>query len=360
MPLDFVLPESPVYSSPTDIRRVHENPGFGQAFTDHMALATWTSDQGWHGAAVHPYGPLPIDPAASALHYAQEVFEGLKAYRHVDGSVWSFRPEANALRFAQSARRLALPELSGPDFMASITALVEVDQAWVPSGAEKSLYLRPFMFANEPYLGIRPAHTVTYCLIASPVGSYFPSGVRPVDIWVTSEYSRAAPGGTGAAKCGGNYAASLLAQQEAADHDCSQVLFIDAVERKWVEELGGMNVYLVTAAGELITPELTGTILEGVTRSSILQLADKMNLNPVERRISLAEVFDGIASGAFTEMFACGTAAVVTPIRSLRSADVDVVFENSPGEVTMMLREHLLDVQYGRREDEYGWLSRLV
>lgn len=339
---------------------MHVNPGFGQAFTDHMALATWTSDDGWHGAAVRPYGPLSIDPAASALHYAQEVFEGLKAYRHVDGSVWSFRPEANALRFAQSARRLALPELSGPDFMASITALVEVDQAWVPSGAEQSLYLRPFMFANEPYLGIRPAHTVTYCLIASPVGSYFSSGVRPVDIWVTAEYIRAAPGGTGSAKCGGNYAASLLAQQEAADHGCSQVLFIDAVERKWVEELGGMNVYLVTAAGELVTPELTGTILEGVTRSSILQLAEQMNLTPVERRISLTEVFDGIADGAFTEMFACGTAAVVTPIRCLRSAEGDVAFENPPGEVTMMLREYLVDVQYGRREDEYGWLSQLV
>ena len=210
------------------------------------------------------------------LHYAQEVFEGLKAYRHPDGSVWLFRPDQNAARMVRSAARLALPELPAADFLASLDALIAADAAWVPSAAEQSLYLRPFMFASEAFLGVRAAQRVTYCCIASPAGPYFASGVRPVSIWISTRYTRAAPGGTGAAKCGGNYAASLVAQQEAASHGCDQVMFADAAEHAWLEELGGMNVYVVTADNELLTPELTGSILEGVTRESILTLAARV------------------------------------------------------------------------------------
>ena len=221
-------------ATPTTPQRRAEilaNPGFGKFFTDHMFRATWTPADGWHGAAVVPYGPVQLDPAAAVLHYAQEIFEGLKAYRHQDGSVWAFRPEANAQRLARSARRLALPELPAEDFLASIEALVRTDLDWVPGGAEQSLYLRPFMFASEAFLGVRPAHEITYLVIASPVGSYFSGGIKPVSIWLSSTYTRAAVGGTGAAKCGGNYAASLAAQLEAVDHGCDQVCFLDAVER---------------------------------------------------------------------------------------------------------------------------------
>src|SRR6476659_4604473 len=276
-------------TSPERIAEVLENPGFGKTFTDHMVVATWTADGGWGDAQVRPYGPFQLDPAAAVLHYAQEIFEGMKAYRHADGSIWTFRPQANAARFARSARRLALPVLPEVDFLASLRALVEVDQAWVPSGeaGEASLYLRPFMFASEAFLGVRPAAQVTYCVIASPAGPYFAGGVKPVSIWLSSEYTRSAPGGTGAAKCGGNYAASLAPQVEAIAHGCDQVAFLDAVERRWVEELGGMNLYFVRRDGSIVTPELTGTILEGVTRASILELAKDLGHSVQERRISI-------------------------------------------------------------------------
>ena len=288
-------------------------PGFGKYFTDHMVSATWTAGVGWHDGGLVPYGPISLDPASAVLHYAQEIFEGLKAYRHADGSVWSFRPEANAARLAQSARRLALPELPVADFLASIELLVRTDADWVPSGGETSLYLRPFMYASEAFLGVRPATEVRYLVIASPVGAYFPGGVKPVSIWLSSQYSRAGVGGTGAAKCGGNYAASLIAQLEAAEHGCQQVCFLDSAEQRWVEELGGMNIYFVTG-GTLVTPELSGTILEGITRSSILELAKELGLEVEERKVSIDEWRDGVASGAITEVFACGTAAVITPV----------------------------------------------
>jgi branched-chain amino acid aminotransferase len=334
-------------------------PGFGKHFTDHMARATWTVDAGWHDARIESYGPLQLDPSAAVLHYAQEIFEGLKAYRHVDGSVWTFRPEANAARFARSARRLALPELPEEAFLASIEALVAADVAWVPSGGETSLYLRPFMFASESFLGVRPAARVDYLVIASPAGAYFPGGVKPVSIWLSRDYTRAAFGGTGSAKCGGNYAASLAAQQEASAHGCDQVCFLDATDRRWVEELGGMNLYFVHADGTLVTPELTGTILEGVTRDSILALAAERGLKVVERRVSIEEWKDGADSGEITEVFACGTAAVVTPVGRLLDGDTEVS-TGGAGEVTMGIRSALLDVQYGRAEDTHGWMRRLA
>jgi branched-chain amino acid aminotransferase len=350
-----------VTTTPTTPQRRAEilaDPGFGKFFTDHMVRATWTPADGWHDAAVVPYGPIQLDPAAAVLHYAQEIFEGLKAYRHADGSVWAFRPEANAQRLARSARRLALPELPAEDFLASIEALVRTDLDWVPGGAEQSLYLRPFMFAAEAFLGVRPAHEITYLVIASPVGSYFSGGIKPVSIWLSSTYTRAALGGTGAAKCGGNYASSLAAQLEAADHGCDQVCFLDAVERKWVEELGGMNLYFVHRGGRLVTPELTGTILEGVTRSSILVLAKEQGLEVEERRVDIDEWRHGVDSGEITEVFACGTAAVITPVGRLVWDGGEVTAPE--GEVTMRLRKALVDIQYGRAADAHGWLRRLA
>ncbi len=359
--LDFEARPHPGRRTRSERESILTDPGFGLNFTDHMAVATWTAADGWHDSAVVPYGPFALDPATAVLHYAQEIFEGLKAYRHRDGSVWLFRPEKNAERFARSAARLALPVLAEADFLGSIEALVAADVGWVPEGGEKSLYLRPFMFASEAFLGVRPAQRVTYCCIASPVGAYFASGMHPVRIWVTTAYTRAAPGGTGAAKCGGNYAASLIAQQEAADHDCDQVMFTDAADREWLEELGGMNLYLVTADNQLITPELSGSILEGVTRDSILTLAAEFGLTPVERRVSLAETLEGIASGQVTEMFACGTAAVITPIGLLKTHDQTYpVKAAETGETTAALRKTLLDIQHGRAEDRHGWLTRIA
>ena len=351
-------------STPTAAARRDEilaNPGFGKFFTDHLVSVTWTPQLGWHDAELTPYGPITLDPAAAVLHYAQEIFEGLKAYRHEDGSVWAFRPEANAARLARSARRLALPELPVEDFLASIELLVRTDVDWVPSGGETSLYLRPFMFASETFLGVRPAHQVRYLVIASPVGSYFAGGMKPVSIWLSSQYSRAAPGGTGAAKCGGNYASSLAAQLEAGEHGCDQVCFLDAVERRWVEELGGMNLYFVHADGRLVTPELTGSILEGVTRSSIIALAAQIGMEVVERKVGIDEWRDGIGSGAITEVFACGTAAVITPVgRLVWEGGAVGDAEGATGPVTSRLRQALVDLQYGRAPDPHGWMRRLA
>ena len=358
--VDFVLDAEVVRRSEDDRRMILSAPGFGKHFTDHMVTATWTPDAGWHDARVRAFGPITLSPASAVLHYAQEIFEGMKAYRHADGSVWGFRPEANAARFARSARRLALPPLPEEAFLASIEALVRADLDWVPTGGEASLYLRPFMFASESFLGVRPAQEVTYCVIASPAGAYFAGGVAPVSIWLTTEYSRAAAGGTGAAKCGGNYAASLVAQQEAIAHGCDQVCFVDAAEHRWVEELGGMNLYFVHSDGTLVTPELTGTILEGVTRSSILAIAEQLGLGVSERRVSVDEWRDGVASGEITEVFACGTAAVVTPLGRLAWDGGEVVMGTEAGETTMRVRQALLDIQYGRADDTHGWLRQLA
>jgi branched-chain amino acid aminotransferase len=336
------------------------NPGFGQYFTDHMVTATWTPDAGWHDAGVRPYAPFAMDPASAVLHYAQAIFEGLKAYRHDDGSIYTFRPEANGARFQRSAARLALPELPVESFVEATDLLVRTDADWVPGGGEASLYLRPFMFASEVFLGVRPAKQVTFCVIASPAGAYFASGVKPVDIWLSAEYTRAAPGGTGAAKCAGNYAASLIAQQEAIAHGCEQVCFLDAVERKWVEELGGMNLYFVHADGSIVTPELTGSILEGVTRDSIIELATDLGHKVDERRVSVDEWRDGVTSGDITEVFACGTAAVVTPVGRLAWDGGEVVHGAETGPVTSSIRNALLDLQHGRADDAHGWLHRVL
>ena len=361
MSLHFELRSNPKPRSESERSAILANPGFGMHFTDHMAVATWTAADGWHDSAIVPYGPFSLDPATAVLHYAQQVFEGLKAYRHEDGTIWTFRSDQNAERMIRSAQRLALPMMPVDDFLCSIDELVAADVAWVPTVPEQSLYLRPFMFATEAFLGVRSSKRVTYCCIASPAGSYFASGVKPVSIWISTIYSRSAPGGTGAAKCGGNYAASLIAQQEAAGQGCDQVMFADAAEHRWLEELGGMNVYLITTENELVTPELTGSILEGVTRDSILTLATEFGLTPVERRIGIDELLDGVRSGTVTELFACGTAAVVTPIGALKNnAGSYQVGSGESGETTLALRQKLLDIQYGRTEDTHGWLRRIL
>src|SRR5512142_106581 len=271
-------------------RSVLSDPGFGRYFTDHMASAVWRPETGWTDHRVRPLEPFSLHPSAAVLHYAQEVFEGLKAYRHDDGSIWLFRPELNARRFRRSARRLALPELDEETFLRSIETLVGVDRAWVPPcEGERSLYLRPFMFAAEAFLGVRPSVEVTYAVIASPSGPYFPDGVNGVTLWISTTYTRAARGGTGAAKCGGNYAGSLAAQLEARDHGCDQVLYLDGAGEGTIEESGTMNLCLVTADHRLLTPGL-GTILEGVTRDSVLALAREHGLTPVERSIRLDEL----------------------------------------------------------------------
>ena len=341
------------------------NPGFGTTFTDHMVTATWTRDEGWHDGKVTAYGPITLMPSAAVLHYAQEIFEGMKAYRHEDGSIWTFRPEANAQRMLRSSTRMALPQLPEDDFLASLRALVEVDQAWVPAydGGEKSLYLRPFMYASEAFLGVRPAAEVTYSVIASLAGAYFSGGIKPVTLWLSEHYARAGEGGTGAAKCGGNYASSLAGQLEGIEHGCDQAVFLDSSTHTYVEELGGMNLFFVTRDNRLVTPELTGSILEGVTRSSVLELGKELGLTVEERRVPIQEWKDGAASGEIAEIFACGTAAVITPVGEMRweggSCDHRRDGEDI-GEVTSTIRTRLLDIQYGRTEDTHGWMTRLV
>ncbi|UYO98408.1 branched-chain amino acid aminotransferase [Microbacterium sp. M28] len=353
-PLEFSVTRNLAAKSAAQRDELLQEPGFGTVFTDHMVDICWSAKGGWHRPRVQPYGPIPLDPAAAVLHYGQEIFEGIKAYRHADGSIWTFRPEKNAERLRRSARRMALPELPTEYFLQSLRELIAVDGAWAPSGADQSLYLRPFEFAKEAFLGVRPAQKVAYYLIASPAGSYFKGGVKPVRIWLSETYARAGKGGTGAAKTGGNYASSLLPQAEAYEKGCDQVVFLDQDGN--VEELGGMNVVFVYRDGTVVTPQ-SDSILEGITRDSILQLAEDRGHKVERRAVSLQEWRDGVASGDIVEVFACGTAAVVTPIGSLVTADFEDV--QPQGELALSLREELTDIQYGRREDKHGWLVRL-
>ncbi len=341
--------------------QVLADPAFGRVFSDHMVSVQWREERGWHDGRLVPYAPLQLDPACVVLHYGQEVFEGLKAYRQADGGVALFRPERNAARLARSCRRLALPLLPEEDFVAACELLVRTDAAWVPDGEGTSLYLRPFMYADEVGLGVRPSQSARFLVIASPAGNYFSGPLRPVSLWLSQEYTRAAPGGTGAAKTGGNYAASLVAQQEAIEHGCDQVVFLDAVEHRWVEELGGMNLFFVYDDGTIATPELTGTILEGVTRDSVLTLAREAGHIVEERRVDVDEWRKGAVDGRVVEVFACGTAAVITPVGALRWPGGEAVAgDGRPGPVTTALRSRLLDLQYGRVADTHGWVRRVV
>ena len=356
---DFAVTVNEAARSAAERADILANPGFGKHFTDHMVDIRWSVQGGWHRPRVQPYGPITLDPAAAVLHYGQEIFEGLKAYRHADGSIWSFRPEANAARMQRSATRLALPPLPTEYFIESLKQLIAVDGNWVPDAVETSLYLRPFMFAKEAFLGVRPAEKVGFYVIASPAGAYFSGGVAPVSIWLSTDYARAGKGGTGAAKTGGNYASSLIAQAEAYDHGCAQVMFLDSAEGKYLEELGGMNIVLVYKDGSLVTPD-SDSILQGITRDSILQLAVDRGHKVERRRVTIDEWREGYASGDITEVFACGTAAVVTPIAELKAADFSIGSADAvAGELTMSLRQELTDIQYGRGEDRHGWMMRM-
>lgn len=353
-PLEFSVTKNLAARSTAQREDALADPGFGTTFTDHMVDICWSARGGWHRPRVQPYGPISLDPAAAVLHYGQEIFEGIKAYRHADGSIHTFRPDQNAARLQRSARRMALPELPAEYFIQSLRELIAVDGSWVPSGQDQSLYLRPFMFAKEAFLGVRPAQKVAYYLIASPAGSYFKGGVKPVRIWLSETHTRAGKGGTGAAKTGGNYASSLLPQAEAYDKGCDQVVFLDHDGN--VEELGGMNVVFVFKDGRIVTPE-SDSILEGITRNSLLQLAEDRGHTVERRPVSLQEWRDGVASGDIIEVFACGTAAVVTPIGALVTAGYEDV--QPLGDLALSLREELTDIQYGRATDKHNWLYRL-
>ncbi len=363
---DFEIELRPTETPLPDEQRVRQmaDPGFGRYFTDNMVTISWSAERGWHDAQLHPYRPLELDPAVMTLHYGQAIFAGRKAYRRVDDSLALFRPWENASRFQRSAARMAMPPLPETAFMGSIEALVKQDQAWVPQNREQALYLRPFMIATDVGLGVRPSSTYLYMLIASPAGAYFPRGLAPVSVWLSEEYTRAAPGGTGEAKCAGNYAASLVAQAQAAEQDCDQVVWLDAVEHRWAEEMGGMNLYFVYGSGpnaKLVTPSLTGTLLPGVTRDSLLTLAKDLGYSVEQGRISTDEWQAGNANGTITEVFACGTAAVITPVAQVKRLGAEwMIGDGEIGPVSRRLRDALLDIQHGEAPDSHGWVHQIT
>ena len=363
--LSFTIHQNPHPATDEEIAKVLEKPGFGNFFTDHMVTIDWSEDKGWHDAQVRPYEPISLEPACTVFHYGQAIFEGLKAYRHADGHVYTFRPEQNARRFQRSAQRLAMPELPEDVFIESLRQIVEIDKRWVPAaGGEESLYLRPFMISTQNSLGVHPANAYRYVLIASPAGAYFSGGVKPVSVWLCEDYVRAAPGGTGAAKFAGNYAGSLLAQSQAEEKGCDQVVWLDATERTYIEEMGGMNLMFVYSDGDktsVVTPALSGSLLPGVTRDSLLQVARDLGYDTDERRISKDDWENDVKSGAMVESFACGTAAVITPVGEVKSAHGSFTVNNGEaGKVTMQLREHLTGIQHGDIDDTHGWMDQLA
>lgn len=362
-PADDVAALYPVTVNPTPADdSVHaqalEELKFGTTFGDYMGYAKWTEDEGWHDRAVVPYGPIPLEPSAAVLHYGQEIFEGMKAYRWQDGSVWTFRPGFNAARFNHSAWRMGMPQIDVKDFLGAIVQTVRADERWVPSSEDSSLYLRPFMIASEPFLGVRSAAEYLYLMISTPVGPYFKGGLKPVKIWVETEYHRAAPGGTGTAKTGGNYANSLLPQSLAAKKGYAQVCYLDAATNSHLEELGGMNIFVVHADGSVQTPALDGTILEGGTRGAIIQLLADRNVTVEEMPIALADLIADIRSGEVVELFACGTAAVITPIGEIAGEGFTV--EVPGGDLTLSIREELSGIQRGILPDRHHWMYQLI
>ena len=360
--MDFKVTKSQSPKPDAEREAIIANPTFGTHFSDHQIVIVWAKSKGWHSPEVLPYGPILMDPSSAVLHYGQEAFEGIKAYRHQDGSIWTFRPDKNALRLQRSAKRMALPELPAELFVESLKQLIAVDGAWVPQPTgEKTLYMRPFEIAAENFLGVRAAERVEFRVIASPVGPYFTGGLKPVSIWIALDSARAGKHGTGEAKTGGNYAASLLAQQEGHDQGCSQVMYLDAETSTYVEELGGMNLFFVYKDGSVVTPPLDGTILHGITRDSIVTLLKDSGHEVQERKITLDEVREALLSGEITEVFACGTAAVVTPVGLFKSREEEILIgNNEPGALTAAMRDELTGIQYGTVEDRYNWMHKLA
>jgi len=360
--MDFKVTKNPNPTPKAERDAILANPVFGAKLTDHQVVVVWEKDKGWHSAEVIPYGPIMMDPSAAVLHYGQEIFEGIKAYRHQDGSIWTFRPEANAKRLQRSARRMALPELPTDVFVESLRQLIAVDGDWVPAPeGEKTLYFRPFEIAAENFLGVRAAQRAEYRVIASPVGPYFTGGLKPVAIWIALDSARAGKHGTGEAKTGGNYAASLQAQSKGYENGCSQVMFLDAESATYIEELGGMNLFFVYKDGHVATPALDGTILHGITRDSVITLLRDRGIEVQERKVTLDEVRAGIKANDIAEVFACGTAAVITPVGTFKSEQEEIVVGgNEPGELTAQMRAELTGIQYGTVPDRHNWMHKLA
>ena len=333
-----------------------DNLGFGNYFTDHMFMMDYTEGTGWHDARIVPYAPIPMDPATMVLHYAQETFEGLKAYRDPNGNITLFRPEMNARRMINSNRRICMAELPEEMFVEAVEAIVKYEQDWIPTAKDTSLYIRPFMFASEASVGVHPAKSYTFVIILSPVGSYYPEGVNPVKIWVEDEYVRAVKGGTGFTKCGGNYAASIAAQVKAESHGYTQVLWLDGVHRKYVEEVGTMNVMFLID-DTVVTAPLEGSVLPGVTRDSIIHILKDWGYEVEERELSIDELMAAGRNGKLTEAFGTGTAAVISPVGQLYYKGEEVIINDfKTGDLTQKLYDTLTGIQWGRLEDKYGWV----
>ena len=329
--------------------------GFGHIFTDHMLMINYTDGKGWHDARIVPYGNLSLDPACQVLHYGQEIFEGLKCYRTPQGGFNLFRPRANFERFARSAERMGMAPLPVEDGLETLLALLDVDKEWTPHQEGTSLYIRPFIIATEPFLGVDVSETFLFMIILSPSGAYYESGLEPVGIWIEDEYVRAVRGGMGFAKTGGNYAASLAGQVKAHDDGYSQVLWLDGVERKYIEEVGAMNIFF-KIDGKIVTPMLNGSILPGITRDSVLQICRDWGLPTEERRISVDELLEAQANGKLEEVFGTGTAAVISPVGKLRyKDDVMVIGDGKIGEISQKLYDTVTGIQLGKIEDKFGW-----
>ena len=333
--------------------------GFGKIFTDHMFIMDYSEDKGWYDPRIVPYAPIEMDPASMVLHYGQAIFEGLKAYRAKEGSIQLFRPIKNMERINLSNDRLCIPEIDTEFAVQAVKALVNVDQDWIPSQPETSLYIRPFIFASDPYLGVKPSSTYKFMVILSPSGPYYPGGLDPVKIYVENNYVRAVKGGTGFAKTPGNYECSLKAQAEAQKKGYIQVLWLDGVERKYIEEVGAMNVFF-KINGEVLTPSLEGSILPGVTRDSVIQMLKSWGVKISERRITVEELFDAQANGTFEEAFGTGTAAVISPIGELNWNENNISINGGKiGELSQKLYDSITQIQYGKAEDTFGWIVKL-
>ncbi len=356
--LKFIPHASP--TPPTNRAAKLVDPGFGKTFTDYMVMIRYKEGLGWHDGQLMARRPLTLDPATAVFHYAQEIFEGLKAYQMTDGTMALFRPDANARRFNCSARRMAMPELPEADFIEACKALVSIDRDWFPPLEGGSIYLRPFMIASESFLGVRPSSEYIFMVIAAASGNYFRSGAPAVSLWVSQDYSRAGPGGTGAAKCGGNYAASLVPLAKAMMDGHDQVVFLDAKEKRWIEELGGMNVCFVFADGTIQTPPLSDTILHGVTRDCLLTLAREEGLSVREEPYAIDQWRADAESGKLVEAFACGTAAVITPIGRVSAPEFSFsIGAGGPGQITQKLKNQLVAIQRGQAADTHGWVNRI-
>ena len=333
--------------------------GFGKVFTDHMFIMDYSSDKGWHDARIVPFGRISLHPSSTVLHYGAEIFEGLKAYRRADGGVQLFRPMENIKRMNRSAERMSLPELDEQDALHILKTFVELEEKWVPKSFGTSLYLRPFMFGNDEVLGVHAVHNATFMLIASPSGSYYAEGINPVSIMIENEDVRTVRGGTGYAKCGGNYAASTRAGERAAKKGYSQVLWLDGVERKYIEEVGAMNV-MFKIDGKIVTPMLTGSILPGITRMSCIQVLKSLGYEVEERLLSVDELVEAMENGSLEEAWGCGTAAVVSPIGKLAYGDKEYVIGGGKiGEVTQKLYDILTGIQWGKQEDLFNWVYKI-